>query len=274
MKAWKAKHIGFVAAVSMAGVAETASAGIPVFDLMNFATNVAQNVQLTKIQKTLTRQDSGTINYYSHNIDQSTTHIDTITTNINTTLTNNTEINVDLDFTTIINKGTGGEIIPVPRAVTRLLEELHAPGDSDTYAAKFRDAATYYAQLGGEEPDAASPGFDGSSARKAANNALVKIIDIEQTRLSDEATTLKDLSELNQKVQGHARQLQVANAIAGSQANQLMQMRSMMLASESARAAEAQATADKDARAIATGAHLREGLGKAIRATSKPLPAF
>lgn len=256
-----------VAATACAGVA---SAGVPVIDVANLVMNAVQSVQLKKIQQTLTRNDSGTINYYTNNIDKSNTNIDGSTTNISKYAVFNTEINTDLDFTLIINKGGNGEIIPVPAPVHELLQKIHSQGQSDAYAASFADATTYYGRSGQRE--AMEAGFEGSRARKAANDALVKSLDVEQGRISDDAEALKNLAGMNKKVEGHARQLQVANAIAGSQANQMLEIRSMMLASESARAAESQAAADKEARAIATGKHLREGLDKAASAASRPLP--
>ncbi|MDR6642301.1 P-type conjugative transfer protein TrbJ [Luteibacter sp. 1214] len=266
-----------VVMVAAAGCTGTASAGVPVIDVANLVMNAMQSLQLKKIQKTLTRNDSGTINYYTNNIDKSTTKIDESTHNIDnsTAITSNnsiinTEIDADLDFTLIINKGGNGEIIPVPRPIQELLKEIHEHGKSDAYAAHFGDAASYYGRSGDKE--AVDAGFEGSRARKAANNALVKSLDLEQDRIADDAQALKDLAGMNKEVKGHARQLQVANAIAGSQANQMLEIRSMMLASESARAAESQAAADKEARAIATGKHLREGLDKAASAASRPLP--
>lgn len=276
------KKRALVATVLVAmGCTGTASASVPVFDLMNFASNVAQNVQLTLIKKTLTQRDEGTINYYTNNIDKTTNrtydktvNIDNTTTDIKNLSVHNTEINNTLDFTLIINRNGGGEIIPVPRPVIDLLAKVHAQGGSDSYAAQFRDASAYYASLSGKKAGPDDSGFEGSRARKAANDALVKIIDLEQERLKDDAASLVELSGMNKNVEGHARQLQVANALAGSQANQLMQMRSMMMASESARAAESQAASDKEGRAIATAKHLRSGLEDAILASNKPQPSF
>lgn len=252
------------------GTAGVVSAGVPVIDVANLVMNVVQSVQLKKIQKTLTNNSSGTINYYTNNIDKSNTHIDESTTNISKNTTINTEISTDLDFTLIINRGGGEEIIPVPRTVTALLEKIHAKGQDEEYASKFADAATYYVKAGERGPVEA--GFEGSRARKAANDALVKSLDLEQDRLASDAKALTKLAGMIDDVQGHGRQLQVANAIAGTQANQMLEIRSMMLASESARAAESQAAADKEARAIATGKHLREGLDKAASTASRPLP--
>ena len=94
---------------------------------------------------------------------------------------------------------------------------------------------------------------------------LAESLDAQAEGLVEEGEALKKLADLSRSTQGHGRQLQVANALAGSQIDQTMKLRSMLLASEEARAAEAQAMADKDARAIATGKRLRDGLADAIR---------
>lgn len=272
------KHAMVMAALAATCVADTATAGIPVFDVMNFASNVAQNFQLTMIKHTLTDKGNGTINYYTNNIDNSTQAIDITTKNIhsvNTEIFNKTVYNTEItaDFTWIINKGSG-EIIPVPRKVEEMLAKIRNGEDSDGYAANFKEASAYYASLGGQQSKETAAGFEGSRARKAANDALVKFLDLEEGRLTAEAEGLHELAAKSNEAQGHGRQLQIANALAGSQANQLIKMRSAMLASESARAAEAQAAADREARTMATSRRLRDGLDDAIVAANKPLPSL
>lgn len=278
MRGHRKKHAMVIAAMAATCVSTTATAGIPVFDVMNFASNVAQNFQLTMIKHTLTDKGNGTINHYTNNIDNSTKSIDVTATkihNVNTEIFNKTVYNtaITADFTWIINKGSD-EIIPIPYEVEKMLAKVRGEGDSDAYAARFKEASTYYASLGGKQGDTTAAGFEGSRARKAANDALVKVLDIEEGRLAGEAEGLEDLADKSNKAEGHGRQLQIANALAGSQANQLIKLRSIMLASETARAAEAQAVADKEARAIATSRRLRDGLDDAIVTARKPLPSF
>lgn len=283
MKAWS--RVPRSAAVVLVAIIATsttgrAAASVAVFDMMNFFSNVAQNAQLVAIRKSLTDQSGGSLKQHAENIDKaaqqtnaSSAHIAAMSSEISRKLDTNAAI--DANFTWIITRGAHGDrIVPIPHEVKQLLQKVHAPGGSDDYAAHFEDASAYYTRLGGNAGDAAGADFEGSRARKAANDALVKIIDMEQGRLDDEAGGLEALATVGNAVEGQGRQLQIANALAGSQANQLIKMRSMMLASEFARAAEAQAAADKDARAIATGRHLREGLQSAIVASETPLPSL
>lgn len=282
MKAWSRvprSSVAMLVATIVTGTPGRAAASVPVIDMVNFFANVAQHTELVTIRKSLTERSGGSVNQHTGNIDKSTQDISTSSARIATLAGEinrklDTNAAIDANFTWIITTGAhGDEIIPLPSEVRQLLKKVHEPGRSDDYASRFADASAYYARLGGNAEAVADADFEGSRARKAANDALVKIIDMEQLRLDEEAGGLKALATASNTAEGHGRQLQVANALAGSQANQLIKMRSMMLASESARAAEAQAAADKDARAIATARHLREGLQSAIMAADKTAPA-
>lgn len=285
MKGRTRQCAAMLTAVATMSATTPAMAGIPVFDAMNFASNLVQSVQLKKIQKTLNSQQAGTINYYTKNIDDHSmkiedysSHIENHTRTINESTTNiehNITLNtvIDADFTWIINKGSDDEIIPIPRAVAPLIAKIRGDGDSEAYAGRFHEAADYYAKRD-DDPAGEGGGFEGSRARKAANDAWVQLLDAEQTRLEEEGEGLQKLANDSNGVEGHARQLQFANALAVSQVNQLIKMRSMILASDSARAAEAQASSDREARAIATARHLRDGLDRAMVASRAPGPAL
>lgn len=266
--------------------ANAAQAGVPVFDIVNAVQNVFIKGQLAAINKTLSpAKGDQTINYYSKqidksttNIDESTTHIDESTTNIDESTANIsvlTTINtsIDNDFTWIISIGEDpDEIVPIPTPVDDKLKAILDGRTSDQYAAQFR-TAKYYVDSKDDE-DFQVIGLEGSRARKAANDALVKSIETDQIGLKNEAGALHDLGEKTNKLKGHARQLQIANAVAGLQADQLMKLRSMMLVSEAARAAEAQAAADKDARAIATSKAMRNGIAAEREQTIAPQPKY
>ncbi|UPG90356.1 hypothetical protein L2Y96_00875 [Luteibacter aegosomaticola] len=258
-----------------------AQAVTPVFDLLNFASNVAQNVQLTMINKTLTRETEGSINYYARNItdnsvriqdntkniDKSTKNIDKSTKEINRITNLNFEI--DADFTWIINKGSD-VIIPIPEALDKSLSAIHG-SDVSKYKDNFKDATAYAGQLGADDHTPREI-FEGSRARKAANDMLVESVELERAGMKDEADALNDARTASLKAKGHGHQLQVANALAISQINQTMKLRNSLLVTEAQRAAEAQVAADKDARAIAVAKKMRRGLGKAV-STSRPLTA-
>ncbi|NID16416.1 hypothetical protein [Luteibacter yeojuensis] len=285
MKANYMKRNACALALAGALVAGPTHAVTPVFDMAVFASNVAQNFQLTGIHRQLADKESGTINYYTNNIDKSTlsinkstTNIDKSTTaikninkdilNVNTEINKNIEFNTEIynEFTWIINKG-GDEIIPIP-----FKDKLAAIMDgqsTDDYVKHYKtveDHAKAPASFG----DKAA--IESSRARKAANDALVATIADDEAELLGEVESIKELADLTATAEGHGRQLQVANALSGSQINQLMKIRSTMLAAESARVAEAQASADREARAVAVGIRLREGLDTAL--SMKPLEAY
>jgi conjugal transfer/entry exclusion protein len=227
-----------------------------VFDIPNFIVNKLSLLELKKIHKELSETDTaGTVNY------------NTYETNVTTQL----NYDIDTDFTWIINQN-GGEIIPIPDPVLAKLKRVMGEGGTEAYTAHFK-AAGDLGDLpeGGYENGAA---WEGSRARKAANDALVEAVSHEQNAVDNEYGALVKIVDLNRKTQGHGNQLQIANALAGTQVQQMMKLRSMIMVSESARAAEMQVAADKDARAIAVSDHLRAGLKDAARQTLVVGPKF
>lgn len=286
----KFRHAQLVICLSVV-FSGSAVAGIPVTDIINDASNIIQNVQLKKLTKALTQQKPGTINNYTKNIDaqtnnialnavnidnsttkidESTHNIDNSTKNIDVITTNNFVI--DADFTWNITHN-GGEIIPIPDPIKDGIEEIKNHFTTDAYIANFK-SAEFYRDSGGANKDHLTSGIEGSRARKAANDMLVKSLDAQMEGLNDEADQVTKIAERIVKSQGHGNQLQMANVLAGTQVDQTMKLRSMLLASESARAAEAHAAADRDARAIATSKQLREGLADAIRKGAPKAPKY
>lgn len=269
-----------VAAVMCASTILPAHA-ILVFDIPNFFVNKANFHQLIEINNQLrNKTDPGTINYNTLWIDKSTRNIDKSTTRISKTTQNIYNVtrqynewnyDIDMDFTWIINND-GGEIIPIPGVVEDKLKLVANWDDVDTFNGKFKTAEEYGSLPDGGFTPAAT--FEGSRARKAANDALVQAIGSEKNAFDAELAGLKKIAEVGEKAQGHGHQLQVANALAVSQINQLMKLRSMMLVSEASRAVEAHAEADKEARAIAVGNHLRKGLDGAVNQSLTPLPKY
>jgi hypothetical protein len=243
-------------AVASAVMPRPSFAVIPVFDAVNDASNLIQNVQLALIKKALTNKNSGVV-YNTTNIDKSTKKINKSMTEITTF--NQMNIKINSNVTWNINKG--GEIIPVPRGIEPQLKAVHGGSVSD-YLDGFKDAKAHLSA--DVEGDGAAELFAGSRARKAANDMLVNAIELEQASLSDEAKVLKTLRTNGENAVGHGHQLQVANVLAVSQVNQMMKLRNSLMIAEVQRAAEAQVAADRDARAIATSVKMRDGLEEAI----------
>lgn len=267
--------------LAIAALMETAPAYamIPVIDLPNLFMNKLNFVMLLKIKDELHNNKAGTVNNNTYITAENTTNIATWTSTINTTtqhidesttnISNITQLNYDIDtsFTWIINND-GDEIIPIPDPVGKKLEKILNWKDPGKFTAQFK-ASSEYGSLpeGGYAQDAT---IDGSRARKAANDTLIQAVGSEQDAFVGELAALNLLAKKNKTVTGHAHQLQVANALAGSEVNQLMKLRSMMLVAEASRAVDAQVAADKDARAIAVGSHLRGGLESAVSQSLMP----
>lgn len=142
-------------------------------------------------------------------------------------------------------------------------------GSIDAYIGKFKDI-DYYKQLpcfgsGGctrQELQAMTTQVKeqkkiSSEVRKEANNALVKSIDEQQDALERDADKLRDLQANAQTSAGQLEAIQHASQLASNQANQLLQIRALMLAQQSALSAEKQTDEDERARVNASKEALR-----------------
>ena len=90
-----------------------------------------------------------------------------------------------------------------------------------------------------------------SEARKKANDAVFKAIDEQQDTLQSDADNLADLQSQATGAQGQMEAIQAANQLASAQTNQLLQIRSLLVAQQNAAATLAQAQADKESQQIA-----------------------
>lgn len=90
-----------------------------------------------------------------------------------------------------------------------------------------------------------------SGARKKANDAVFKVIDEQQNTLQSDADNLAELQTQASGAQGQMEAIQAANQLASAQTNQLLQIRSLLVAQQNAAATLAQAQADKEAQQIA-----------------------
>ncbi|PTR35434.1 P-type conjugative transfer protein TrbJ [Luteibacter sp. OK325] len=236
-----------------------------VFDIPNFVVNKLSLVQLKLIKDELHNTDKGTVNYNTLEINKSTLEV-----NKSVQLSYENNYAIDASFTWIFNNG--GEIIPIPKLIQGKLKDILNNNSVEKYTAYYRDADGF-----GDFPEGGykdNVAFEGSRSRKAANDALVSSVNLEREAIGSEFTQLGSLSARIKEGQGQGHQLQVANALASTQVHQMMKLRSMMVVSEAARAAEAQVAAEKDARAIAVSKHMRAGLGTAANQSVAPRPKY
>ncbi|ECH9341667.1 P-type conjugative transfer protein TrbJ [Salmonella enterica subsp. diarizonae] len=100
---------------------------------------------------------------------------------------------------------------------------------------------------------------DNSEARKKANDAVFKAIDQQQETLQTDADNLRDLQSQASGAKGQMEAIQAANQFASAQANQLLQIRSLLVAQQNAATTLAQAQADKEAQQAAASEAFRAG---------------
>lgn len=139
-------------------------------------------------------------------------------------------------------------------------------GSLDRYLEKFQDVAYYRS----------SPCFNGtagctpsekaameknrrlaSESQKKANDALFKTVSDQQKTLKDDARTLERLQGAAQGAQGQLQAIGYANQLASNQANQLLQIRTMLTAQQNAEAARIAAELDAEARGDARAEQMR-----------------
>ena len=100
---------------------------------------------------------------------------------------------------------------------------------------------------------------DSSEARKKANDAVLKTIDQQQATLQSDADNLADLQNQATGAKGQMEAVQAANQLASAQTNQLLQIRSLLVAQQNAATTLAQAQADKEAQQAAASEAFRGG---------------
>lgn len=142
-------------------------------------------------------------------------------------------------------------------------------GSLDNYLSKFQDVAYYRG----------SPCFNGtggctdtewaamdenrrlaSEGQKVANDALFRTLKNQQEALRNDARNLERLQGAAQGAQGQLQAIGYANQLASQQANQLLQIRSLLMAQQTAVGAKMQADADRKAIEQAAHEQLYKGL--------------
>ena len=140
-------------------------------------------------------------------------------------------------------------------------------GSLDSYIGKFQDVNYYknspcFTAAGCADAERAAlrnVAQLASESQKKANDALFKGLDRQQTNLTADAATLQRLQSAAQGAQGQMQAIGYANQLASQQANQLLQIRGLLIAQQNAMATKMQADADKEAQQAAAAAQLRQG---------------
>lgn len=140
-------------------------------------------------------------------------------------------------------------------------------GSLDNYLAKFQDVNYYRAsscfQRSGCTADQRAAldanSVTTSQALKKAHDAMFQGIDQQQSNLSSDSAQLQRLQSQAQGASGQMQAIGFANQLASNQANQLLQIRALLIAQQNAMATRANADADKEAQRSAASKALRNG---------------
>ena len=144
-------------------------------------------------------------------------------------------------------------------------------GSLDSYLGKFQDVAYYrgspcFSAAGCSDAERAAMEQNrrlASESQKKANDALFKGLEQQQRNLTADARQLERLQSAAQGATGQMQAIGFANQLAAQQANQLLQIRGLLVAQQNAIATRMQAEADREAQQQVSSEALRKGEYKA-----------
>lgn len=101
--------------------------------------------------------------------------------------------------------------------------------------------------------------IDASNVQKRVNNAQLRGIDQQQKSMKADANRLQRLQQDAQNAKGQMQAIQAANQLASAETNQLLQIRGLLIANQTAEATRLAAIADREAIQAAADARFRSG---------------
>ena len=161
-------------------------------------------------------------------------------------------------------QGTITQLVGMTNTIDRYKSQL---GSFDSFLGKFQ-AVDYYRNLpcigsntctASDRASIAEHDRLSSEARKKANDALFRGIDLQQQTLQKDSAHLRELQQAAQSSTGRLQALQAANELASEQTNQLLQIRGLLVAQQNALATQMAVQNDKEARAIALEEKFKSG---------------
>jgi len=140
-------------------------------------------------------------------------------------------------------------------------------GSLDSYLGKFQDVAYYrgspcFSSTGCSDAERAAMDENrrlASESQKKANDALFKGLKDQQRNLTADARQLARIQSAAQGANGQMQAIGFANQLASQQANQLLQIRALLMAQQNAIATRNQALSDREAQEAASAEQLRKG---------------
>jgi len=141
-------------------------------------------------------------------------------------------------------------------------------GSIDNYLGRFPDTAAYrnspcYSPRGctqAQWDELAQSRTLGNQSQKRATDALFKGLDRQQSNVVNDAARLRQLQSGAQGARGQMQAIGYANQLASHTANQLLQIRGLLIAQQNVIATRDQALANKEAQEAAAAAQLRRGI--------------
>jgi type IV secretion system protein TrbJ len=140
-------------------------------------------------------------------------------------------------------------------------------GSIDVFLSKFKDINYYknincFNGLGCSEAEKmalAEAGVLGSESQKKSNDAILRAVAEQQSGLVNDSFMLKNLQSATETAKGRMEALQYGNQLASASANQLMLIRSLLIAQNNAWATRQQAIVDREAQERAADEHFLSG---------------
>jgi P-type conjugative transfer protein TrbJ len=128
-------------------------------------------------------------------------------------------------------------------------------GSIATYLAQYSNATQYQTTscigtggcTGAQIQQINASQYTGSDSQKTANDNMMITLNAQQQQLQNDASNVATLQQNAQGSTGQMEAMQAANQLASNQAVQLMQIRSLMIAQQTAEATRAETVVDKEA---------------------------
>jgi len=237
-----------------------AHAGIPVIDGASVAQGTISAVE--NVAQTLKQIDQ-----YEQQVQQYTTQVDQYKNQVQNTLKPVSQIWDD-------SQSTINNLISATDMISYYEQQL---GSLESYLGKFQDLEYYKASpcfTGGGCTDAQRREMEenielASKSQKEANDAVFQGIKRQQENLRNDTIQLKRLQQGAEGADGQMQALGYANQLASNQANQLLQIRSLLMVQQAAVANQMQAQADKEAMQDAASEHFWDMGGPTDRSKDK-----
>jgi type IV secretion system protein TrbJ len=251
-KALTAKVILVMALAGLPGVIPQAYAGIPVIDGANLSQNVVTALQSVAMALQQIQQYETQLQQYQNMLQNTAAPASYIWDQAQATI--NGLLNV----------------------INTLKYYENQLGSLNAYIGKFQDVNYYQASpcFTGQSCSAADMAALASNqqlasqSQKKANDAIFQGLKLQQTNLQNDASTLASLQSSAQGASGQLQAIGYANQLASQQANQLLQIRSLLMVQQNAVATKMQADADKEAQQ--TAAHTTSSQNR-IGTTGNPI---